>query len=85
MTDEEIAELLEGASNVSTIGGCYVKHIRFGDARDVAEKIRTGMQAIIDKQTIQLAEKDAKIYTYEAIIANSNFKAVLSRAKGGEK
>ena len=85
MTAEEIKQLLERAATDVWTEGARRKYLRFGDAQDVAEKIRAGMQTTIDKQNVQLAEKDAKIYAYEAIIANSNFKAVMSRAKGGEK
>lgn len=85
MTTEEITQLLNGEATDVWTEGAYRKYIRLGDAQKVAEKIRAAIQTTIDKQTIQLAEKDAKIYAYETIIANSNFKAVLPRAKGGEK
>lgn len=78
MTAEQIGERLEMASEIIN----YTKVVRFGDAGKIAEKIRAAMQAEIDKQAVQLAEQSAKIYAYEAIIANSNFKAVLPRAKG---
>lgn len=85
MTTEETTERLEEvAKNVWDRDG-YRKFIRLSDAQRVAEKICADMQSTIDKQTVQLAEQAAKIYAYEAIIANSNFKAVLPRAKGGEK
>lgn len=81
MTTGEITERLERASEEIN----YVKVVQFDDAQDIAEKIRAEMQATIDRQSTQLAERDAKIYAYEAIIANSNFKAVLPKAKGAEK
>lgn len=85
MIDEEITKRLEEAAENVWEDGAYRKFVRINKAQSVAEKICGDMQATIDKQTIQLAEKDAKIYAYEAIIANSNFKAVLPRTKGGEK
>lgn len=85
MTSEEIAKRLKEVATSIWTDGDYQKFVRPSDAQSVAEKMRDEMQTIIDKQTVQLAEQSAKIYAYEAIIANSNFKAVLSRAKGGTK
>lgn len=83
MTDKEITERLEGVATHAYIDSSYSRVIRFGDGERIAGEIRDEMQTAIDKQTIQLAEQSAKIYAYEAIIANSNFKAVLP--KKGEK
>lgn len=85
MTNKEITELLDGATFRTAVSGCYANVIKIGDAQYVAGKIRDDMQTIIDKQTIQLAEQSAKIYAYEAIIANSNFKAVLPKKQESKK
>lgn len=82
MTREEITNRLEEAAENVWNDGAYRMFLRISKAEDVVEKICFAMQAEIDRQAVQLAEKDAKIYAYEAIIANSNFKAVLPRAKG---
>lgn len=82
MTTKEIEERLEEAAENVWDDGAYQKFIRISKAQSVVEKICFAMQAEIDRQAVQLAEKDAKIYAYEAIIASSNFKAVLPRAKG---
>jgi len=85
MTREEITQRLEEAAENVWNDGAYRKFLRISKAQSVVEEICNAMQAAIDKQTVQLAEQSAKIYAYEAIIANSNFKAVLPKAKGGEK
>lgn len=85
MTSKEIAKRLEEVTTRTRADGVYRNFVRPSDAQSVAEQIRDETQTIIDKQTVQLAEQSAKIYAYEAIIANSNFKAVLSRAKGDTK
>ena len=39
------------------------------------------IKATIDTQT-KIAELEAKVYTYEKIIANSNFAPIISKEKG---
>lgn len=49
------------------------------DLKRVANRVNTIMQERLNQQSVEIAQKDAKIYAYEAIIANSNFKAVLPK------
>ena len=36
-----------------------------------------------ERQNVKIAELEAKVYTYEKIIANSNFRPILEREKEG--
>lgn len=81
MTDEEIDEIIKKEENTTDRWGDIVYSPM--QVMDVAHKINAIMQERLDRQSIEIAQKDAKIYAYEAIIANSNFKAVL--LKKGEK
>lgn len=86
MTDDEIIRLVNDNTEDMWRGEEGVPKSKAIDiTRRATEKIRADMKAENDKLVFQLAEKEAKIYAYEAIIANSNFKAVLPRAKEGEK
>lgn len=38
------------------------------------------IETILTKHKLELAESEAKVYTYENIIANSNFKAVNNKS-----
>lgn len=80
MTDEEITKLV----NANTEGiWSGEPGIPKGKAFSMVKNAIKTHQEIIDQQTIVIAQKDAKIYAYEAIIASSNFKAVLP--KKGDK
>lgn len=83
MTAEEIDAIVREAKGTSDRWGDVTYST--ADLKHVANRVNGIMQERLNQQSIQLAEKDAKIYAYETIIANSNFKAVLPRAKGGEK
>ncbi len=80
MTDEQIEELVNTNTTDMWNGD---RGIPKRKATDVIRRAITKQQEIIDQQTIVIAQKNAKIYAYEAIIANSNFKAVLP--KKGDK
>lgn len=81
MTDEEIEKAFRAQSTKDARG--WTNQVELNAANRIGYTIRNRMQATIDQQSIVIAQKDAKIYAYEAIIANSNFKAVLP--KKGEK
>ncbi len=81
MTDEEIKDAFMAQSTKDARG--WTRQVELNAANCIGYMIRDRMQATIDKQSTAIAEKDAKIYAYEAIIANSNFKAVLP--KGDKK
>ena len=57
------------------------------DIDNLMEKIWSKEQDIINKESeiteykIKIAELEAKIYTYEKIIANSNFAPIISNEK----
>lgn len=79
MTDEEIERAVSELSEVHL----FASSERLGVV-NLCKRIRDEIRA---RTMATIAEKDAKIYAYESIIANSNFKAVVIRAKtrGSEK
>ena len=81
MTDEEVVEIIRKENHTTDRWGAATYST--AQVRGVADMVRKRLQDVIDQQTIVIAQKDAKIYAYEAIIANSNFKTVLP--KKGEK
>lgn len=81
MTDEEIVEIIRKENHTTDRWGAATYST--AQVRGVADMVRKRLQDVIDQQAIVIAQKDAKIYAYEAIIANSNFKAVLP--KKGDK
>lgn len=81
MTDEQIDEVIKREDHTTDRWGAA--SYSTSQVRDVAHEIRAIMQERLNLQSIEIAQKDAKIYAYEAVIANSNFKAVLPR-KGKE-
>ena len=81
MTDEEVVEIIRKENHTTDRWGAATYST--AQVRGVADMVRKRLQDVIDQQAIVIAQKDAKIYAYEAIIANSNFKAVLP--KKGDK
>ena len=79
MTNEEIQKLFEDISFVDN----YRRYVPLEKSVTLGKQIRDNMQEIVAEQKVVIAQQNAKIYAYEAIIANSNFKAVLP--KKGEK
>lgn len=73
MTNEEIWKLFEGCS----ISDNYKRYVPLDKSITLGKQIRDNMQELVAEQKIVIAQQNAKIYAYEAIIANSNFKAVL--------
>lgn len=80
MTDDEIIQLINANTDELWSGA---KGIRAEKALAVIRCAIKQQQEINDEQTVTIAQQNAKIYAYEAIIANSNFKAILP--KKGEK
>lgn len=80
MTDEEIIQLVN-----DNIEGLWSgeKGIRKEKVPDVIRRVVKQQQETIDEQAVTIAQQNAKIYAYETIIANSNFKAVVPK-KGQE-
>lgn len=77
MTIDEAEELVK--SHITEIHGYYV--VRRDDACGIADKIVHKMQAEIDKLSVENAKYEAKIFAYEAILQNSNFKMAVIRKK----
>lgn len=79
MTNEEIRKLFKDKSFRDN----YREYVGLETSVTLGKQIRDNMQEIVAEQKVVIAQQNAKIYAYEAIIANSNFKAVLP--KKGEK
>lgn len=68
-----------------------VKELRYehvvgqSDAYSIVEAIVNEMQTEIDKLTKENAQMSAKIFAYEAILQNSNFKMAVVRKKKKEE
>ena len=77
MTDEEINEIIKKENHTTDRWGAAAYST--AQVSGVARKICSIMQEQLNLQSIEIAQKDAKIYAYEAVIANSNFKAVLPK------
>jgi hypothetical protein len=75
MTDKQIDEIIVKEDPLADRWGtpCYTTE----QVRRIAYGVNVKMQERLNKQIVENAQKDAKIYAYEAIIANSNFKAVM--------
>lgn len=52
------------------------KHIEIG-----SDEFNMAVEQLLINYKLEKAELEAKVYTYEKIIANSNFKTVLSKDK----
>lgn len=52
------------------------KHIEIG-----SDEFNMAVEQLLINYKLEKAELEAKVYTYEKIIANSNFKSVLSKDK----
>lgn len=69
----------------------YIKELSYeyvvnrSDAYSIAETIVKEMQTEIDKLTKENAQMSAKIFAYEAILQNSNFKMAVVRKKNEEE
>ena len=83
MTDEQIEEIVKKENHSTDRWGAATYST--AQVKGVAETINKILQERLNQQSIEIARKDAKIYAYEAIIANSNFKAVLVRKQEGKK
>ena len=63
----------------------YSDYYRIGETRNIISKYEERVCDEITALKQQIAERDAKIYAYESIIANSNFKMAIVKKKGEEK
>lgn len=72
MNREELMCMFE--KDVYPYSDC-IKHYEIKDFEDIIDKI-------VIKYKLELSELEAKVYTYEKIIANSNFAPIL---KGNKK
>lgn len=79
MTNEEIWKLFKESSFRDN----YREYVGLEKSVTLGKQIRDNMQEIVAEQKVVIAQQNAKIYAYETIIANSNFKAVLPK-KGKE-
>ena len=75
MTDEEIRKLFKDNSYRDN----YREYVGLETSITLGKQIRDNMQEIVAEQKVVIAQQNAKIYAYEAIIANSNFKAIMAR------
>lgn len=83
MTNEEIDAIV--AKEKGTTDRWGSTDYEAANLKHVANTVNAIMQERLDRQSIEIAQKDAKIYAYEAIIANSNFKAVLPKKQESKK
>ena len=75
MTNDEIWQLFRDNSYKDN----YREYVGLDRAVTLGKRIRDRMLEINTKLSVENAEKDAKIYVYEAVIASSNFKAILPK------
>lgn len=75
MSKEELMSMFE--KDVYPSSDC-IKQYRIRDFEVIIDKI-------IIKHKLELSELEAKVYTYEKIIANSNFAPILKENKKSKK
>lgn len=63
----------------------YRSYYDIGKTNEMIHKYEERVRDEIATLKQQVAERDAKIYAYESIIANSNFKMAIVKKKGEEK
>ena len=80
MTVVEAEKLVD--EYVTTIS--YRNVVGINDAFKIVRQIVNEMQSEIDKLSIENYKYEAKIYAYEAILQNSNFKMAVIKAKKEE-
>lgn len=59
----------------------YTKVLSRDDAYRIVTKIVNGLQLEIEKLKLENGQMSAKIFAYEAILQNSNFKMAVVRKK----
>lgn len=86
MDIEELLQKLFSLKYVSSIGGRSEEYNIISDysgqrtiVRNAVEEWYLGQQ---ERQNVKIAELEAKVYAYEKIIANSNFKPLIMDAEG---
>jgi hypothetical protein len=77
MTIDEARELVDSKIRYKN----YEYVVAKNDAYSIVTKIVDKMQAEIDNLARENSKYEAKIYAYEAILQNSNFKMAVMRKK----
>ena len=77
MTIDEVKELVD--NYVQTLQ--YTRVISREDAYRIVTKIVNELQPEIEKLKLENGQMSAKIFAYEAILQNSNFKMAVMRKK----
>lgn len=77
MTIDEAKGLID--DYVQTIN--YTRVLSRDDAYRIVTKIVNGLQPEIEKLKLENGQMSAKIFVYEAILQNSNFKMAVVRKK----
>lgn len=77
MTIDEAKGLVD--DYVQTIN--YTRVLSRDDAYRIVTKIVNGLQPVIEKLKLENGQMSAKIFVYEAILQNSNFKMAVVRKK----
>ena len=77
MTIDEAKGLVD--DYVQTIN--YTRVLSREDAYRIVTKIVNGLQPEIERLTLENGQMSAKIFAYEAILQNSNFKMAVVRKK----
>ena len=77
MTIDEAKKLVD--SYVRKID--YTRVVRVEDAYSIVTNIVAKMQPEIERLTLENGQMSAKIFAYESILQNSNFKMAVARKK----
>lgn len=85
MTDEEVAELT--ANIRADVYGSYGNEMAYSREKliEAVNNVRERYQVLLGEKDIEIAKRAAKIFAYEAIISNSNFKMAVIKQKEGRK
>lgn len=81
MTVDEARKLVDKRTSVVN----YTNIVSQADAYKIVTEIVNQMQAENDKLSVENAKLSAKIFAYEAILQNSNFKMAVVRKKKEEE
>lgn len=84
MTEEKVQELLKNLRGLTYFADILGKKERFSViAREGYDKVENVIrQFLLDNHDSEYGELQAKVYTYEKIIANSNFAPMIKKEQG---
>lgn len=84
MTEEKVQELLKKLRGLTYLTDILGKKERFSViAREGYDKVENVIrQFLLDNHDSEYGELQAKVYTYEKIIANSNFAPMIKKEQG---